>query len=103
MSKKKKKKYYQQSVNNVSNVANTSGGVAGTSQTSSMATASFVKPAVVDKLTPVYNAHAEEYKIVRHDLIRVVVVNGLFLAAVLALYFSNKSNPFLEAWYQKLF
>lgn len=103
MSKKKKKKYYQQAVSNVSSAANASDGAVGTTQTSSVATSSSAKPAVVDKLTPVYNAHAEEYKIVRHDLIRVVVVNGLFLAAVLALYFSNKSNPFLEAWYQKLF
>lgn len=103
MSKKKKKKYYQQPVSNVSSAGNTPVGAVTTSQTSSTATMAAAKPAVVDKLTPVYNAHAEEYKIVRHDLIRVAVVNGLFLAAVLALYYSNKSNPFLEAWYQKLF
>ncbi len=103
MSKKKKKKYYQQPVSNVSSAGNTPVGSVTTSQTSSTATTAAAKPAVVDKLTPVYNAHAEEYKIVRHDLIRVAVVNGLFLAAVLALYYSNKSNPFLEAWYQKLF
>ncbi len=103
MSKKKKKKYYQQPASNVSSVSNTSVGTVATAQTSSTATMTASKPAMVDKLTPVYNAHAEEYRIVRHDLIRVAVVNGLFLAAVLALYYSNKSNPFLEAWYQKLF
>ncbi len=93
MGKKNKKKYYQQA-NDSSSVASTNNS--GVSKSNNMQTSN-------DKQASVYNAHNEEYAMVRHDLIRVAIVNGLFLAAVLALYFVNKNNPFLEAWYQKLF
>lgn len=95
MSKKKKKKYYQQTVSNSVNTANAV--VAGAGSVAAVASP------VVDKQASVYSAHEEEYRMVRSDLIRVALVNGLFLAAVLALYYVNRSNPFLEAWYKKLF
>lgn len=103
MSKKKKKKYYQQAVSNFSSTANdlTSAVAGGVSSVTSAV--STIKPVVTDKQAAVYNAHNAEYAMVRHDLVRVLVVNGLFLAGVIALYYVNKSNPFLEAWYQKLF
>jgi hypothetical protein len=47
--------------------------------------------------------HAAEYKIIRSDLIRVVIVNALFLAAVLVLYFTNRNSNYLERFYQNLF
>lgn len=90
--KNKKKKYYQQATNSVQQ----SSGV-------SEASNSPVKSASLDKSSTAYGAHAEEYRTVRHDLIRVALVNGIFLAAVLALYYANKSNPFLTSWYEKLF
>lgn len=101
MSKKKKKKYYQQASSGAASVASGTASVPN-SVSNSMNTTSSAKP-VVDKLTPVYSAHAEEYRLIRNDLIRVAIVNGIFLAAVLALYYVNRTNPFLETWYNKLF
>lgn len=49
------------------------------------------------------SAHAEEYKIITHDMIKVVLLNVLYLAAVLALYYSNKSSHFLEKFTERLF
>lgn len=49
------------------------------------------------------NQHAAEYQIISRDLIRVVIVNLIFLAAVLALYFTNRQSNYLEQIYSKLF
>lgn len=103
MSKKKKKKYYQQAVSNVSSTASQAISGVTSAVTSSVASIAPVKASPTDKLAPLYSAHAEEYRMVRSDLIRVAVVNGLFLVAVLALYYANRSNPFLEAWYSRIF
>ena len=59
--------------------------------------------AVSLKDSSVYAAHQDEYKNISSDLIKVVIVNGLFLVGVLVLYFINKSNPFLDSWYNWLF
>jgi len=45
---------------------------------------------------------ATEYTIIKHDLIRVVVVNLVFLAAVLTLYYTNLHSGYLERWFEKL-
>ncbi len=42
--------------------------------------------------------HAAEYRHIRHDLIKVVLLNAIYLAAVLALYYANKQSHFLESW-----
>lgn len=42
--------------------------------------------------------HAAEYKHIKHDLIRVVLLNALYLAGVLALYYANRQSHFLENW-----
>jgi hypothetical protein len=49
------------------------------------------------------NQHAEEYRIIRTDLIRVLIVNAIFLAAVLAVYFTNQQSNYLEQIYNKIF
>lgn len=87
MSKKNKRKHYSE---------------VRTNQVTSP-TAMAQPAAVVDKETSVYSAHREEYKHISSDLIRVIVVNGLFLVAVLVLYYINKTNPFLDSWYNWLF
>ena len=48
------------------------------------------------------NELVAEYHIIRHDLIRVVVVNLVFLAAVLALYYTNLHSGYLERWFDKI-
>ena len=44
---------------------------------------------------------AGEYKIIKGDLVKVLVINLLFLAGVLALYFTNQKTHYLEAWFSK--
>lgn len=61
------------------------------------------KPTQPDPNAAVYAAHAAEYKDLRVDLIRVIVVNGLLFAATIAMYFINQSNSFLDNWYSRLF
>lgn len=47
--------------------------------------------------------HAEEYGIIRKDLIRLAVLNLLMLGAVIALFYTNKSSGYLERIFEKLF
>ena len=44
-----------------------------------------------------------EYRIIKHDLVRVLVLNSVYLAGVLALYFSNLKTHYLENLFTKLF
>jgi len=48
------------------------------------------------------NDLAAEYKIIRHDLLRVVGLNIFFLAAVLVLYYTNHASGYLERWFDKI-
>ena len=48
-------------------------------------------------------AHSAEYKIIRNDMIRLVVLNGIMLAAVLVVYFTNRSSGYLERLFERLF
>ncbi len=75
-----------------------------TSTPVSSAVISSPQPSVqADRNSAVYTAHQEEYKFISKDLIRVAVINTLFFAAVIAVYFINQNNPFLENWASKLF
>jgi hypothetical protein len=47
--------------------------------------------------------HAAEYSIIKHDLLKVVILNAVYLAAILALFYSNKQSGFLEDWFSKIF
>jgi hypothetical protein len=47
--------------------------------------------------------HAAEYKIITQDMIRLIVLNGIMLAAVLAVYFTNRSSGYLERIYSQIF
>lgn len=49
------------------------------------------------------NQHVAEYRIISKDLIRLVVLNGVMLAAVLVVYFTNRSSGYLERMFQSLF
>lgn len=46
--------------------------------------------------------HESEYGIIKHDLIKVLILNAVYLAGVLALYFTNQKTHYLEAWFSKL-
>lgn len=59
--------------------------------------------ASVQKPLSPQSQHAAEYRIIRNDLIRVAVVNLIFFAAMLALYFSNRQSNYLEQIFAKVF
>jgi hypothetical protein len=47
--------------------------------------------------------HGVEYNIIKHDLWKVLILNLIYLAAVLVLYFSNSRTHYLENWFGKIF
>jgi hypothetical protein len=60
----------------------------------------------VSSVSPTASATPElvaEYRIIKHDLIRVVVINVVFLVAVLAVYYTNLQSHYLERWFQQVF
>ena len=52
--------------------------------------------------TPKTESYALEYKIIKHDLIKIVALNLVYLAAVLSLYYANLNKHFLENWFAKI-
>lgn len=48
-------------------------------------------------------SEAEEYTVIKHDLVRLVLLNLLYLTVVLAVYFYNQKTHFLEAWFKQVF
>jgi hypothetical protein len=48
-------------------------------------------------------AHADEYRVISRDLIRLVLLNGLMFAVVLVVYFTNRSSGYLERIFERLF
>jgi hypothetical protein len=46
--------------------------------------------------------HAAEYRIIKHDLYKVIALNTLYLALVLALYYTNLKSSYLENWLSRI-
>ena len=46
--------------------------------------------------------HATEYRIIKFDLIKVVLLNAIYLAIILFLYFGNQKSHFLDNWFAKV-
>lgn len=47
-------------------------------------------------------SHAAEYRIIKFDLVKVVILNFVYLAVILSLYFSNQHSHFLDNWFAKV-
>lgn len=47
--------------------------------------------------------HVAEYKIIKHDLFKVLGLNILYLGAVLAVYYSNQQSHFLDKLFLSIF
>jgi hypothetical protein len=47
-------------------------------------------------------ASADEYSIIGKDLARVILLNVLYLAAILIVYYTNHSRHYLEHFFSKL-
>ncbi len=60
------------------------------------------------KSTHVFASHSNiiesiESEVIKRDLVRLTIINLFFLAGVLAVYFLNEKNKFLEQWFFRLF
>lgn len=44
-----------------------------------------------------------EYAIIRHDLVKIFLLNILYLGAILALYYTNSKSHFLDNWFSSTF
>jgi len=53
--------------------------------------------------TSAHSMHEREYKTIKSDLIRLGILNAIYLAALLALYFANQKSHFLDQWMASLF
>lgn len=47
-------------------------------------------------------SHEAEYRIIKHDLIRVVILNAVYLVVILTLYYTNLKSGFLDNWFAKV-
>jgi hypothetical protein len=47
-------------------------------------------------------SHQAEYQIIKADLLKVVILNAVYLAIILFLYFGNQKSHFLDNWFAKL-
>ena len=44
-------------------------------------------------------SHEAEYRIIKLDLVKVVILNAVYLVLILFLYFENQKTGFLERWF----
>ena len=44
-------------------------------------------------------AHAAEYRIIKHDLYKVLALNAVYLIAVLVIFYTNAKTQYLERWF----
>lgn len=58
------------------------------------------KPVVENASVEAAGMHSAEYKVIKHDLIKLVLLNILYLGLVLTLYFTNQQSRYLERWFQ---
>ena len=47
-------------------------------------------------------SHAAEYRVIKFDLVKVLVLNVIYFAAILALYYGNQHSHFVDNWFAKL-
>lgn len=44
-------------------------------------------------------SHGAEYRIIKHDLIKVLILNVIYLAAIITLYITNSKAHYLQQWF----
>ena len=47
-------------------------------------------------------SHEAEYRIIKHDLIKVLVLNVVYFALIIGLYVANQKIQFLDTMFSKL-
>lgn len=96
MSKRNKHKFRHRDANRSMAAASTASGVA--TAVSSPAPMG----GKVDRSSGAFAQHAAEYRTIRNDMIRLVVLNGIMLIAVFVLYYANRSSGIVEKLYSQL-
>lgn len=56
----------------------------------------------VTKTAGTAELQAAEHLVIKHDLWKVLVLNLVYLAGLLALFFANQRNHFLDTWFARL-
>ena len=44
----------------------------------------------------------QEYQLIKKDLYKVLILNALYLAAILVLYFTDQKSHYLQNWFAKI-
>jgi len=60
------------------------------------------KPAMEESFGHDASIHASEYKIIKNDLLKVVILNAIYLVGVITLYATNNNSHYLERWFEKV-
>ncbi len=47
-------------------------------------------------------SHEAEYRIIKHDLIKVLILNVVYFGFLVVLYLSNQKTHFLDTWLTKV-
>lgn len=47
-------------------------------------------------------SHEAEYRIIKFDLVKVLILNLVYLGVILGLYFANKQSGLLDKWFARL-
>ena len=47
-------------------------------------------------------SHEAEYRIIKGDLVKVIILNVVYLAAILALYYANRGSHAVDNWFVKI-
>jgi len=47
-------------------------------------------------------SHEAEYAIIRKDLLKVLILNAVYLVLILGLYFADRRSQFVEHWLAKV-
>lgn len=44
----------------------------------------------------------QEYELIKKDLYKVLILNALYLGAILVLYFTDQKTHYLQNWFAKI-
>src|SRR6478672_7778444 len=92
MSKKNRNKFRNREANR--QVVSAGSGVSANQ--SAVATSSPSPARAANNNSGAFAQHAAEYRVINADLIRLIVLNAVMLAAVFALYYANRSSGIVE-------
>lgn len=58
--------------------------------------------AVAQAPHPAALSQTAEYRVIKFDLIKVLILNLVYLVVILALYYGNQRDHFLDNWFARV-